>query len=100
MQQEKYQQQHPIYSVEAPGPILFFTRPVQQPTAQKTSLVFGGGLLLLIGATAGLVTGNYFAERRVVDAQNALKLEQLQRQATVRQIQKFCSENLGGSYGR
>lgn len=99
MQQEKYQQ-HPIYSVEAPGPILFTTRPQQQPTAQKTSLVFGGGLLLLIGATAGLVTGNYFAERRVVDAQNALKLEQLQRQATKRQIQEFCKESLGGNYGR
>lgn len=99
MQQEKYQQ-HPIYSVEAPGPILFTTRPQQQPTAQKTSLVFGGGLLLLIGATTGLIAGNYFAERRVNEAQNALKLEQLQRAATQQQIQEFCKESLGGNYGR
>ncbi len=99
MQQEKYQQ-HPIYSVEAPGPILFTTRPRCQPTAQKTSLFFGGSLLLLIGAVGGLTAGNYFAERKVADAQNALKLEQLQRAATRQQVQKFCKESLGADYGR
>ena len=98
MQQEKCQ--HPIYSVEAPGPILFTTRPQQQPTAQKTSLFFGGGLLLLVGLGGGIAIGNHFAERKVADAQEALKLEQLQRQATKRQIQDFCKESLGADYGR
>lgn len=98
MQQEKYQ--HPIYSVEAPGPILFTTCPQQQPTVQKTSLVFGGGLLLLIGLGGGIAIGNHFAERRVAEAQNALKLEQLQRAATAKQIRDFCKESLGTNYGR
>lgn len=93
-QQEKYQ--HPIFSVDAPGTVIVTNRPQMQPNAQKTSLFFGGGLLLLIGATAGLITGNYFAERRVLEAQDALKLEQLQRAATRRQIQEFCKESLGG----
>ncbi|MEG4273822.1 MULTISPECIES: hypothetical protein [unclassified Microcoleus] len=94
MQQEKCQ--HPIYSVEAPGPILFTTRPQQQPTAQKTSLVFGGGLILLVGLGGGIAIGNHFAERRVVEAQDALRLEQLQRAATTKQIEDFCKESLGG----
>lgn len=97
MQQEKYQQQ-PI-CLEAPGPILFTTRPQQQPSNQKVSLVFGGSLLF-IGLIGGIAIGNFTAERKVTDAQEALKLEQLQRAATARQIQKFCSENLGGNYGR
>jgi hypothetical protein len=99
MQQEKYQQ-HPIYSVEAPGPILFTTRPQQQPSAQKTSLFFGGGLLLLVGTVFGLFAGNYLAERKVADAQEALKLSELQRAASRRQLEKFCSDSLGGNYGR
>ena len=98
-QQEKYQQ-HPIFSVDAPGTVIVTTRPQQQPTNQKVSLVFGGGLLLLIGATTGLIAGNHLAERRVVETQNALKLEQLQRAATTKQIQEFCTERLGGNYGR
>lgn len=94
MQQEKYQ--HPILNLESGGQVLVSTRPPQrQPTAQKTSLFFGGSLLLLIGAVGGLTAGNHFAERKVAEAQDALKLEQLQRQATHRQIEKFCSENLG-----
>lgn len=98
MQQEKYQ--HPILNLESGGQVLVSTRPPQrQPTAQKTSLFFGGSLLLLVGAVGGLVIGNNFAERRIVDAQNALKLEQLQRAATKRQIQKFCTESLGANYG-
>lgn len=99
MQQEKYQ--HPILNLESGGQVLVSTRPPQrQPTAQKTSLFFGGGLLLLVGAVGGLTAGNYFAERRVSEVRDALKLEQLQRAATKRQIQKFCTESLGGDYGR
>ena len=98
MQQEKYQ--HPIFSVDTPGTVIVTNRPQHQPTVQKASLFFGGGLLLLVGAVGGLTAGNYFAERRVVDAQNALKLEQLQRAATTKQIQEFCKESLGGNYGR
>jgi len=95
MQQEKYQQ-HPILNFEAGGPVIVSARPQQQPTAQKTSLFFGGGLLLLVGAVGGIAIGNHLAERRVVEAQDALKLEQLQRQAEKKRIEKFCSEFLGG----
>lgn len=99
MQQEKYQQ-HPIFSVDAPGTVIVTNRPQVQPSTQKTSLVFGGGLILLVGLGGGIAIGNHFAERKVADAQEALKLEQLQRQATKRQIQDFCKESLGANYGR
>lgn len=93
MQQEKYQ--HPILNLESGGQVLVSTRsPQRQPTAQKTSLFFGGSLLLLVGVIGGLTAGNYFAERRIGEAQDALKLEQLQRAATKRQIEKFCKESL------
>lgn len=55
---------------------------------------------MLIGGVGGLGVGNYFTERRVVEAQDALKLEQLQRAATKRQIAEFCEESLGVNYGR
>lgn len=98
MQQEKYQ--HPIFSVDAPGTVIVTNRPQVQPTAQKTSLFFGGGLLLLVGAVGGIAIGNHFAERRLVEVQDALKLEQLQRQAEKTKIQNFCREFLGGGNGR
>ncbi len=92
MQQEKYQ--HPIFTVDTPGTVIVTNRPQVQPTAQKTSLVFGGGLILLVGLGGGIAIGNYFTERKVADAQEALKLEQLQRSADKRQVQKFCNEFL------
>lgn len=95
MQQEKYQQ-HPIFSLDAPGTVIVTNRPQVQPTAQKSSLFFGSSLILLVGLGGGIAIGNYFSERRVADAESALKLEQLQRQATKRQIQEFCKESLGG----
>lgn len=98
MQQEKYQ--HPIFTVDTPGTVIVTNRPQAQPTAQKTSLVFGGGLILLVGLGGGIAIGGHFAERKVVDAESALKLEQLQRATDKRQVQKFCTEFLGGSNGR
>ncbi|MEG4133281.1 hypothetical protein QUA21_30515 [Microcoleus sp. Pol1B3] len=92
MQQEKYQQQ-PI-CLESPGPILFTTRPQQQPSNQKASLVFGGSLLV-VGLISGIAIGSFTADRKVVKAQEALKLEQLQRAATLQQVEKMCSEILG-----
>lgn len=53
-----------------------------------------------MGLLSGIEIGTFTAERKVTEAQEALKLEQLQRAATRRQIEKFCSENLGGSNGR
>lgn len=88
-QQEKYQQ--PIF-LETSGQVLVSTRPPQQqPSSQKTSLFFGGLSLLLVGAVAGVAIGNFLADRRVAEAQDALKLQQLQNAATRQQIQNFCT---------
>lgn len=94
MQQEKYHQ--PIF-LETAGQVLVSARPPQhQPSVQKTSLFFAGLVLSLVSAIAGLLIGNYLAERKVIEAQEALKLSELQKAATRRQIEKFCTESLGG----
>ena len=97
MQEQKYQ--HPILNLETGGTVLVSTRSPQQPSTRKASLVFGSSLLLL-GLAGGIAIGSFTAERKVVAAQDALKLEQLQKAATRRQIQEFCKESLGGNYGR
>ena len=97
MQEQKYQ--HPILNLETGGTVLVSTRSPQQPSTRKASLVFGSSLLLL-GLAGGIAIGSFASERKVTAAESALNLEKLQRQATHKQIEKFCSENLGGNYGR
>ncbi|MEZ2278075.1 MAG: hypothetical protein ACBR12_14310 [Microcoleus sp.] len=98
MQNQRVHQQHPIFNLETGGTVVVSSPPQVQPSIKKVSLVFGAGLLFL-GLVTGIAIGTIGADRRVADAQDSLKLEQLQRQAMQSKIDKFCSEN-GGQDGK
>lgn len=93
MQNQKLRQ-HPILNLETGGTVVVSSPPQVQPSTKKVSLVFGVALLFL-GLLSGIAIGTIGADKRVADAQDSLKLEQLQRQAMQSKINKFCSENGG-----
>lgn len=99
MQNQELRQRHPILNLETGGTVVVSSpSPQVQPSTKKVSLVFGVALLFL-GLLGGIAIGTIGADRRVADAQDSLKLEQLQRQAMQSKIDKFCLEN-GGQDGR
>lgn len=90
MHQEKYQ--HPILNLETGGTVVVSALSHRQkltPGPQNFFLFLG---IFLIGILPGIGIGLASSDKKVSEAQDAAKLEQLQRLALQQQVSKFCKE--------
>ena len=94
MQQEKYQ--HPVLNLETGGTVAVSSSNSHniKPTSAHKNL-FAFLLIFLAGIAPGIGIGIAGSNQKVTEAENLAKVEQLQRQKLLLQVQKFCSENGG-----
>lgn len=92
MQQQKHLK-HPIHNLETGGTVV-----VSMPLHHQKSVAPGPQNILLflgiflIGILPGIAIGMASSEKKVSAAQDAAKLEQIQRQQLQQQVGKFCKD--------
>ena len=93
MQQEKHQ--YPVLNLETGGTVIVSSngRNIKPTSTHKNLFLFL--LIFLAGIAPGIGIGIAGSNQKVTEAENLAKVEQLQRQRLLLQVQKFCSENGG-----